>query len=95
MNGAVSKVGKEVISRPTRTQHALSAAEQSRFLVLHLQFASNEYKMAPQQQKAFCALRFDVSRSVITVQPDFRARFKKDAPHRNVSFNPLTKHTAL
>jgi len=28
-------------------------------------------------------LRFEVSRSVITMQREFRARFKKDAPHRN------------
>ena len=38
------------------------------------------YKMAPQQEKAFCVLRFEVSRSVITVQREFRARFRKDAP---------------
>ena len=30
-------------------------------------------KMAPQQEKAFCVLRFEVSRSVITVQREFRA----------------------
>jgi len=40
-------------------------------------------KMASQQEKAFCVLRFEVSRSVITVQREFRARFRKDAPHRN------------
>ena len=28
-------------------------------------------------------LRFEVSRSVITVQREFHARFRKDAPHRN------------
>jgi hypothetical protein len=28
-------------------------------------------------------LRFEVSRSVITVQREFRTRFKKDAPHKN------------
>jgi hypothetical protein len=28
-------------------------------------------------------LRFEVSRSVITVQREFRARLKKDAPHKN------------
>jgi hypothetical protein len=28
-------------------------------------------------------LRFEVSRSVITVQREFLARFKKDAPHKN------------
>jgi len=36
-------------------------------------------KMASQQEKAFCVLRFEVSRSVITVQRGFRARFRKDA----------------
>jgi hypothetical protein len=40
-------------------------------------------KMASQQEKAFCVLRFEASRSVITVQREFRARFKKDAPHKN------------
>jgi hypothetical protein len=28
-------------------------------------------------------LRFEVSRSVITVQREFRARFKKDASHKD------------
>ena len=37
-------------------------------------------KMASQQEKAFCVFRFEVSRSVITVQRAFRARFRKDAP---------------
>ena len=37
-------------------------------------------KMASQQEKASCVLRFEVSRSVITVQREFRARFRKDAP---------------
>jgi len=36
-------------------------------------------KMASQQGKAFCVLRFEVSRSVITVQREFRARFREDA----------------
>ena len=39
--------------------------------------------MASQQEKAFCVLCFEVSRSVITVQCKFRARFRKDAPCRN------------
>jgi hypothetical protein len=55
------------------------------------QFASHAYcvaagpvsKIALQQEKAFCVLRFEVSRSVITVQREFRARFKKDTPHKN------------
>ena len=61
----------------------------SKFLMRCQQFASRAYrgavgpvsKMAPQQEKAFCVLRFEVSRSVITVQREFRAaRFRKDAP---------------
>jgi len=60
----------------------------SKFLMRYQQFASLAYcgaagpvsKMASQQEKAFCVLRFEVSRSVITVQREFRARFRKDAP---------------
>jgi len=63
----------------------------SQFRMLYQQFAFHAYcgtvgsvsKMAPQQEKAFCVLRFEVSRFVITVQLEFRARFRKDAPHRN------------
>jgi hypothetical protein len=48
------------------------------------QFASHAYcgaagpvlKMALQQEKAFCVLRFEVFRSVITVQSEFHARFR-------------------
>jgi hypothetical protein len=55
-------------------------------LIHYQQFASHAYcgavgpvsKMESQQEKAFCVLRFEVSRSVITVQREFRARFKKD-----------------
>jgi hypothetical protein len=51
------------------------------------QFASHAYcghmgsvfKMASHQEKVFCVLRFEVSRSVIIVQRKFRARFKKNA----------------
>ena len=39
--------------------------------------------MASQQEKAFCVLRFEVFRTVITVHRKFRARFRKDAPCRN------------
>jgi hypothetical protein len=66
----------------------------SMFLMRHKQFASHAYcgaagpvlKMVSQQEKAFCVLRIEVSRSVITVQREFRARFKKDAPHKNNVF---------
>ena len=57
-------------------------------------FASHTYcgaagpvsKMASQQEKAFCVLRFEVSRSVIT-------RFRKDAPGRRFFSKPCTKLT--
>ena len=60
----------------------------SKFLMRYQQFASRAYcgaagpdsKMASRQEKALCVLRFEVSRSVITVQREFRARFIKDAP---------------
>ena len=73
MNGAVSKVNKKFISHLTRAQrtpltattvqvsHALPAV---RSLVHTAGPVSN---MEPQQEKAFCVLRFEVSRSVITV----------------------------
>jgi hypothetical protein len=59
------------------------------FLTRYQQFASHAYcravgpvsKMASQQEEAFCVLRFEMSRSVITVitvQREFRARFKND-----------------
>jgi hypothetical protein len=49
------------------------------------QFASHAYcgaagpvsKMASQQEKAFCVLRFKVSSFVITVQREFRGRLKE------------------
>jgi hypothetical protein len=50
-----------------------------KFLMCYQQFASHAYygatgpvsKMVSQQEKAFCLLRFEVSRSVITVQREF------------------------
>jgi len=65
----------------------------SKFLMRYQQFASHNYcgaagpvsKMAPQQEKAFCVLRFEVSRSVIAVQREFPARFRKDAPVSDAS----------
>jgi hypothetical protein len=55
----------------------------SKFLLRYQQLASHVYcgaagpvsKMASQREKAFCVLSFEVFRSVITVQPEFRARF--------------------
>ena len=68
--------------------HRQQQQQLSKFLMRYQQFASRAYcgaagpvsKMASQQEKAFCVLRFQVSRSVITVQREFRARFRKDAP---------------
>jgi hypothetical protein len=56
----------------------------SKFLMRYQQFASHAYcgtavpvsKMALQQEKAFCVFCFEVSRSVITVRREFRARFR-------------------
>jgi hypothetical protein len=45
----------------------------SKFLMRYQQFASH----------AYCMLNFELSRSVITVQCEFRAQFQKDAPHKN------------
>ena len=86
-NYAVSKVNTKFISHLTRAQRTPSAGQLSKFLMRYQQFASHAYcgaagpvsKMASQQEKAFCVLRFEVSRSVITVQSEFRARFIKDA----------------
>jgi hypothetical protein len=58
--------------------------ELPKFLLRYQQFASHAYcgatgpfyKMALQQQKAFCVLHFEVSRSVVTVQCEFHAWFK-------------------
>ena len=75
----------------------------SKFLMRYQQFAPHAYcgaagpvsKMASQQEKAFCVLRFEVSRSLITVQREFRARFRKDAPGRCVfSSSKHEKRTA-
>ena len=59
-----------------RQQHSLF-----KFVVRYQQSASHAYcgsagpvsKMVSQQEKAFCVLRFEVSRSVITVQREFHA----------------------
>jgi hypothetical protein len=55
----------------------------SKVLMSYREFVSHAYcgaagpvsKMASQQEKAFCVPRFEVSRSAITVRPEFRARF--------------------
>ena len=85
MNGAVSKVNKFIshLTRAQRTPSAAATVQVShalpavRSLVLT---AGPVSKTASQQEKAFCVLRFEVSRSVITGQREFRARFRKDVP---------------
>jgi len=86
-NGAVLKVNKKFISHLTRAQrtpsavatvqvsHALPAV---RFSCL-LRGLGGSFQDGVAAGKAFCALRFEVSRSVITVQREFHARFRKDA----------------
>jgi len=66
--------------------HILHRQQQqlSKSLMRYQQFASHAYcgaagpvsKMATQKAKALCVLCFEVSRSVITVQRGFRARFR-------------------
>ena len=55
-------------------------------------------KMVSQQEKAFCVLHFEVSRSVITVQREFRTRFRKNArcdPAVNMRSELLVAHEKL
>jgi hypothetical protein len=62
----------------------------SKFLMHYQQFyyaycwaVGPVYKMASLQEKALCVLRSEVSRTVITVQREFRPRLRKDAPCTN------------
>jgi hypothetical protein len=83
-NGAVSKVNKKSISHLIRVKRTPSQRQLSKFLMRYQQFASHPYcgaagpvsKMASQHEKTFCVLRFEVSRSVITVHREFCARFR-------------------
>ena len=90
-DGVVSKLTKNIFL----TLHVHNVHRQqwqlSKFHIHYHQFASHAYcravwpvsKMASYQEKVFCVLRLQVSRSVITVQCEFSSRFRKDAPHRN------------
>jgi len=87
----VSKVNKKFISHLTRAQRTPSAAvivqvshalPAVRFSYLLLGRGAS-FQDGVAAGKGFCVLRFVVSRSVITVQREFRARFRKDAPSRN------------
>jgi len=72
----------------------------SKFLMRYQQFASHAHcgaaepvsNMASQQEKAFRVLRFDVSRSVITVQREFRARRTHGACVFSKACTKLTLH---
>jgi hypothetical protein len=81
-NGAVSKVNKKSISHLTRVKCTPSAAATVQVYralpaVLPLMLTAGPVsKIASQHEKAFSALRFEVSRSVITVQREFCARFR-------------------
>jgi hypothetical protein len=46
--------------------------------------------MASQQEKAFCVLRFELSRSVITVQHEFFSRLKNTNLVKCVFFKPIS-----
>ena len=75
--------------------HRQQQQQLSKFLMRYQQLASLAYcgaagpvsKMASQQEKAFCVLRFEVTRSVITVQREFRAQFRRDASFLNRARN--------
>jgi hypothetical protein len=82
---------KEFIYHSTWLQHTLSAAEivdvsrvltAARFLA-YCGAAGPVSKMASQQVKAFCVLRFEVSRSVIAVQREFRVQ--KQIIHKKIT----------
>jgi hypothetical protein len=87
-NGAVSNFIKKCISHATGHNIYRQQRELSKFLIHYQQFAFHAYcgaaepvsKMASQHEKAFWVLRFEVSRSVITVQCQFQAWFKKNYP---------------
>jgi hypothetical protein len=92
-NGAVSKLKKKFISPLTRAQRTRQQRQLSKFLMRYHQFASHAYggaawpvsKMASRQEKVFCVLRFEMSRSVVTIQREFPARFRKT--HQAISAN--------
>jgi hypothetical protein len=83
-NSAISKVNKKFISYLSRAQPTPLPAATVQVSQALQQFTSHAYggaagpvsKMASQQEKAFCVLRFEVSRTVITAQREFCARFR-------------------
>jgi hypothetical protein len=92
----------KIVSPYTGTTYTVSSENSLSFSCATQQVASHAYcgaagpvsRMVSQQEKAFCVLRFEISRSVITVQREFHARFRKDTPHKNSTFlKPCTKPT--
>jgi hypothetical protein len=83
MQNRIIKVNETFISHPTRAQHTLTAVGSVQASHAYCGAVGPVSKMASHQEKAFSVFRFEVSRSVTTVQREFRARFKKDAQHQN------------
>jgi hypothetical protein len=88
---------KNVISHPTRAQYTLSAVA-----IVHISLALPAVLLLRGLGTSFQdgvsagELRFELSSSVITMQCDFRAQFKKDAPHKsNIYLNRDKTHVAL
>ena len=90
-NGAVSKVSKKFIFHLTRAKRTPSAA--ANVQVSHalpavpfsclLRGRGASFQDGVAAGEGILCAPFEVFRSVITVQREFRARFRKDAPHRN------------
>jgi hypothetical protein len=81
-----SKSYYKFISHPKRAQHTLSSVGtvQVSNVLPAVHFSSllrgkTSFQDGIAQEKVFCVLRFEVSRSVITVQCEFRALFKEHA----------------
>jgi hypothetical protein len=100
-NGEVSKVIKKCISHPTQAQHTLSAVGtvQVSHMLTSVRFSCLLSGCGTSFQNVaagFLCIHVEVSRSVITVQREFHAWLKKDAPHKNNFFFKLREtHTAL
>jgi hypothetical protein len=73
------KLIKKFISHPAWAQHTLSAAGTVQVSHAYCRAVGPVSKMASQQEKAFCVLRFEVSSPVLTVQREFHSGLKKDS----------------
>lgn len=92
MNDTVINVNKKFVFQFTQLQQTLLEAETVPFFK-----ASHSYwedllacvlvrlicKIALQFEKTYYVLRFEVSKSVITMQREFRVRFNKNLLHKN------------